>query len=67
MRVKRFRLHHALTQRDMARKFGVAVRTIIRWERTGLPIRYGRYPITYEAWERFERTGSPDDLLPKRR
>ena len=65
-RVKRFRVHYKLSQADMARKFGVAVRTVIRWEQTGLPIRYGRHPISYEAWERFERTGSPNDLIPKR-
>lgn len=65
--VRNTRVGHGLTQEAMARRFGVDVRTVKRWEKTGLVLWYGPRPISREDWNRFCRTGSPDNKLPDRK
>jgi hypothetical protein len=40
-----------------AEQFGVSQRTVRRWLQTGLPLGYGRNPISEETWLAFASTG----------
>jgi hypothetical protein len=64
--VRAARLEWLQTQAEMATRFGVSKRTVIRWEKTGLPLYYGTRPILPAAWARYVAKGSPDNLLPVR-
>lgn len=41
----------------VAGQFGVNERTVRRWLVTGLPLGYGRNPISRETWDLFATTG----------
>ena len=40
----------------VAEIFGVTQRTVRRWRKTGLPLCYGRRPISREKWDEFAST-----------